>query len=255
MRNTIGKIALTVLVFSLVFVACKKDELKELCHSAPLHLSFSTVLDGANLQLNDTLYTDYMDRAYRVELLKFYLSNWSLEKKSGERVPFGDIVLFDYSQTEDFSFDMIVDTGVYKNLHFAIGLDSLTNTSDPATFASAHPLSIAQNTYWTWATKYKFFMLEGRVSPRLGVETPTSIFSYHTGFDELYREISLPLNSFFLTNEGDSIAFSLDLGKVFEGDAGTIDFITDSFSHTLSNFDLAEKVTNNIAGSFSIDAP
>ena len=53
------------------------------------------------------------------------------------------------------------------------------NASDPSDFDSSHPLSIANNTYWSWASKYKFFMLEGRVDSQSdGID---ATFSYHSG--------------------------------------------------------------------------
>ena len=184
-----------------------------------------------------------------MELLKFYLSNWTLEKQSGELISIDQINLFDFSLEEAQNLETEIDTGTYVNLHFSVGLDSITNLSDPAEFESTHPLSIAQNTYWTWASKYKFFMLEGRIDTSGGWQ-PNQIFSYHTGFNDSYREVSIPLNNLYLDTTGDSLQLTLDLDKLINGDMGTVDFVDTPASHSLD--EVAETISNNLVSSFSI---
>ena len=93
---------------------------------AQLNLSFSTNINQDQLVLNDVLYDDYMGRKFRVELLKFYFSNCVLEKQDGTLVPIVDVALVDYASTSPLSIDIDVETGNYINIHFAVGLDSLT---------------------------------------------------------------------------------------------------------------------------------
>ena len=236
----------------LLFNACEKEELKHECKRGPFHLSFNTLVNGEQFVLNDTLYEDYLGRKYRVELLKFYLSNWALEKQDGSMVSFGTVNLVDYSSENTLNIDAIIDTGLYVNLHFGVGLDPLMNASDPADFESSNPLSIAQNTYWSWASKYKFFMFEGRVDT-LGGQDPDVIFSYHSGFDTLYREITVALQDLFITGEADSIALEMDLAHVVKGDAGVVDFVDEPFSHSLSDFEIVETISNNLPNAFTVN--
>ncbi|MCS5664107.1 MAG: hypothetical protein NZ604_07465 [Flavobacteriales bacterium] len=248
----IYKLLVLVICSILLFNACEKEELKHECKRGPFHLSFNTLVDGEQFVLNDTLYEDYLGRKYRVELLKFYLSNWALEKQDGSMVSFGAVNLVDYSSKNTLNIDAIIDTGVYVNLHFGVGLDSLMNASDPADFESSNPLSVAQNTYWSWASKYKFFMFEGRVDT-LGGQDPNVIFSYHSGFDTLYREITLPLQDLFITSEADSIVLQMDLARVVKGDAGVVDFVDEPFSHSLTDFEIVETISNNLPDAFIVN--
>ena len=248
----IYKLLVLVICSILLFNACEKEELKHECKRGPFHLSFNTLVDGEQFVLNDTLYEDYLGRKYRVELLKFYLSNWALEKQDGSMVSFGAVNLVDYSSKNTLNIDAIIDTGVYVNLHFGVGLDSLMNASDPADFESSNPLSVAQNTYWSWASKYKFFMFEGRVDT-LGGQDPKVIFSYHSGFDTLYREITLPLQDLFITSEADSIVLQMDLARVVKGDAGVVDFVDEPFSHSLTDFEIVETISNNLPDAFIVN--
>ena len=248
----IYKLLFTFFVATLFFCGCKKEALVHVCKKGPLHLSFNTLVDGEQFVLNDTLYDDYLGRKYRVELLKFYLSNLSLEKADGTRTILSDVNLIDYSTFSLLDVNADVDTGLYVNLHLGVGLDSLMNASDPADFSSSHPLSIAQNTYWTWASKYKFFMLEGRVDTS-GAQDPDVIFSYHSGFDSLYKEITIPIEDLFVTSDGDSLILEFDLGTAINGDYGVVDFVDESFSHSESDFEIVERISNNLVNAFSIN--
>ena len=246
------KLLVLVICSVLFFNACEKEELKHECKRGPFHLSFNTLVNGEQFVLNDTLYEDHSGRKYRVESLKFYLSNWALEKQDGSMVSFGAVNLVDYSSKNTLNIDAIIDTGVYVNLHFGVGLDSLMNASDPADLESSNPLSVAQNTYWSWASKYKFFMFEGRVDT-LGGQDPNVIFSYHSGFDTLYREITLPLQDLFITSEADSIVLQMDLARVVKGDAGVVDFVDEPFSHSLTDFEIVETISNNLPDAFIVN--
>lgn len=240
------------LIFSfftlILFCACDKDE----CSDAPFNLSFKTYVNQDQLVLNNALYDDYMGRKYRVELLKFYLSNCFLEKQDGTLIPIVDVALVDYGLATPLSIDLDVETDNYINLHFAVGLDSLMNASDPVDFDSSHPLSIVNNTYWSWASKYKFFMLEGRVDSQSdGI--PDATFSYHSGFNSLYREITVPLNNFNISSDGAALLLELNLESVLHGDAGVIDFVSEPFSHSENDYEILETISNNLVNAFTIN--
>ena len=240
---------LIFLFFTLIlFGACDKDK----CSDAPFNLSFKTYVNQDQLVLNDVLYDDYMVRKYRVELLKFYLSNCFMEKQDGTLIPIVDVALADYASATPLSIDLDVETGNYINLHFAVGLDSLMNASDPVDFDSSHPLSIVNNTYWSWASKYKFFMLEGRVDSQSdGI--PDATFSYHSGFNSLYREITVPLNNFNISSDGAALLLELNLESVLHGEAGVIDFVSEPFSHSENDYEILETISNNLVNAFTIN--
>tara|TARA_B100000900_G_C20511616_1_gene688263 strand:- start:358 stop:1104 length:747 start_codon:yes stop_codon:yes gene_type:complete len=235
-------------LFSLIlFGACDKDD----CSHAQLNLSFSTNINQDQLVLNDVLYDDYMGRKFRIELLKFYFSNCVLEKQDGTLVPIVDVALVDYASTSPLSIDIDVETGNYINLHFAVGLDSLMNFSDPSDFDSSHPLSISNNTYWSWASKYKFFMLEGRVDSQSdGIADAT--FSYHSGFNSFYREITISLNDFNINSDGAAVLLELNLESVLYGEAGIIDFVIEPNAHSLNDYETLEIISNNLLNAFTI---
>jgi hypothetical protein len=234
-----------------LLLSCEKDPEIHTFDIAPLQISLKTNINGDRFTLNEANFSDQMGRTYQVELLKFYLSNWFLEKNDGLFIELAEVCLLDYASDSVLLINAYVDTGKYEYLRFGLGLDSNLNASDPINFLSAHPLSIAQNTYWTWATKYKFFMLEGRVA-QFAENIPDQIFSYHSGLDTLYREICLPLNQVYIPSEGAVISLEMDLAKVINGSAGNIDLIEESFSHSIENFEIVETLSDNLLNSFSI---
>ena len=236
---------------SLLFLnSCTKDEPKKHHNcDAELVIDLNVVISSTPLDLNLTLYPDYLNRNYKIELLKFYLSNWALENSDGITTSLEGLHLVNFESDEILNFEVTIDKGTYSNLHFGIGLDSLTNSSDPAEFESSHPLSISQNTYWSWASKYKFFMLEGRIDTVNGFN-PNKVFSYHTGFNQLYREVTIPLNNLSIESDVDTLHLELDLDKVIHGDTGTVDLVNESTSHTLD--EISEKISDNLVTSFTL---
>ena len=248
---------ISLIIVSLFFFnSCQKEEPINNCSDSTsdkttLVLYFNTLVKNEQFVLNDSLYDDYLDRKYRVELLKFYLSNILLEREDGLLDSISDVFLVDHASDDPFLIETIIDTGKYVSIHFGVGLDSLMNASDPSNFQSSHPLSIAQNTYWNWASKYKFFMLEGRVDT-IDALSPDFIFSYHSGFDDLYRQISLPLDQFNATTDPFSLFLELDLSIVLNSHAGVVDFVEQPFSHSQNDFDIVETISNNITSAFSV---
>ena len=73
--------------FLFFFNSCQKEEPNNCSDSTsdktPLVIYFNTLVKNEQFVLNDSLYNDYLDRKYRVELLKFYLSNIALEREDG----------------------------------------------------------------------------------------------------------------------------------------------------------------------------
>ena len=95
-------------------------------------------------------------------------------------------------------------------------------------------------------------MLEGRVDSQSdGV--PNTAFSYHSGFNSLYREITLPLNEFNISSDGGSISLELNLESVIYGEAGIVDFVSTPFSHSENNYEIVEIISDNLLNAFNIN--
>lgn len=240
------------LVFALVLLAvsCKPDppidpdDDQDTEVLTTLNIRLNPVVGGQGFALN-TPYTGPNGYTYELSLLKFYISNVELIKTDNSRLPVKSAFLYNWAKSDMQSVCVAGDSGTYKGIAFGLGLSPDLNSSDPNTFETDHPLSVLQGTYWNWASMYRFVMIDGRADTT-GTGSPIDAgIVYHTGMDTLYREIVLDNRPFTLTyQQAHDFDLNLDLNLVFYGQ-DTVDFKTEPFTHTTSNFELAEKVTDN----------
>ena len=80
------------MVLGLFFVnGCKKDKSPSSDCKAPFVINMNVVVANDPLELQTQLYRDYKERNFKVELFKFYLSNWALEKQDGSMTTLNQI--------------------------------------------------------------------------------------------------------------------------------------------------------------------
>lgn len=142
--------------------------------------------------------------------------------------------------------------GSYNKLRFLVGLDSVTNHSDPTTFPISSPLNPASGdgySHWSWADGYIFFKLEGKADTTAAMTGPaTTQFVYHVGLDELLREKEFSINLEVESEVSAVVVIRIDLGSI----ADALDFQTELRTHTLNNMPLATKVANLVAAAISV---
>lgn len=205
---------------------------------------------GMPLTLNQTA-TDTWGRDFRLELLKYYLSDITLYPNVGDPLLLKDVLLFNFDNQQGREFIIPTSTGTYGGISFGIGLNPQQNAADPATYPPSHPLSVMQNTYWTWATKYRFIMIDGKGDSN-GDGTFDVLFSYHAGDDLLYETVYFPLTNVSLThNTLPIIEIKIDIDTFFDGPNDSIDFVTETATHSTNP--LAFKVAANFKEAISID--
>ena len=85
--------------------------------------------------------------------------------------------------------------------------------------------------------------------------------SFHTGTDEVYKEITLFKDIHLVNGSDGSIKLQLDLSKAFDivnpiydtnGD-GFLDIETFSATHTDAELDIAKKIMENVGDSFTLE--
>ncbi|MGB0805138.1 MAG: MbnP family protein [Salibacteraceae bacterium] len=179
---------------------------------------------------------------------KFYLSNVVAVKSNGDKKLIADIVLLDYSL--DSAANQIsgnIEQGDYVGIEFDLGVREDYNSTDPATFAIDHPLSITKNMYWGWASMYIFAKLEGFEVHN----NDTNSFVIHTGTQDLYRP-NVKVNFDFVVSTGGSEAsIDLDIYDVLYQSNYTFDLYNDGQTHTLDNLQLAIHYMDNFTNGFS----
>jgi len=228
--------------------SCKKNEKQK----ADVSLNFQTVFSGADYSfLNE--FTNGDGIKIRLELLQFYISNVRFVKKNGREVLAEDIALVKCDLNGSGIADIKIPAGDYTSLRFGIGVPKEMNESDPSEFNEPdHPLNVTQNTYWGMNAMYRFLMLDGRYDIE-GDGIMDGVFSYHTGYNESYREVEL-IHDFSFDRKGNySQIISIDVSKLFYVPGNIVDVVNESDFHgELTALDIALRMSDNFAASLSI---
>lgn len=168
--------------------ACKKD--KEISPDQPentpivpaipgsgsVFLSFKNVAGSNNLQLGNAFYLTENSDSVKIDVYKYYVSNFQLVKEDGSlhNVP-ESYFLIDAAKTSTLNPVLSnIPPGNYTSLKFMIGVDSTRNVSGAQTGA----LDPANGMFWTWSTGYIMAKIEG-TSPQSG--SPSKTISFHIG--------------------------------------------------------------------------
>lgn len=178
--------AFITLVFS---ASCKKEtagpDYNE-SNLAALSVEFDNIVEGQNLVLNTTNYTNAAGETYNVQLLQYFISNIKVGKANGTV----------YTVNQDSSYFLIkesdqltrfakvkVPEGDYTTLTFTLGVDSLRSTMDISKRTGVLEPSggMDDGMYWGWNSGYIFLKMEG-TSPQAPADpTGTHKFRYHIG--------------------------------------------------------------------------
>lgn len=204
-------------------------------------LSFDTEYKGERVVPGTTYFRG--DTAFKFDLIHFYISD----------VYFNDVFVQDVifvAQSEDDVYGTTVQIpdwtkDVVETITFGVGLDSVQNAQSPASFDANHPLSSLNAMYWSWATKYRFIKIDGRVNASGIFGDDDLLLAWHTGMDELYRTVTLNVPGG--AQRGDRIRVVFDLEKFMQG----VSLGTESVTHTApDDYHIAVKLTNNLESAF-----
>lgn len=254
---------LSLLIIS--FSSCGKDDDENKNNTAiktRLVLEFKTDASAKAFKQYDTLTNDNGQK-YSISLLRFYAGNIRLIKQDGTEFNLKDIALVDfYMNPADtnsgvntrFRFD--VPAADYKGIRFGVGvpenLNGLkTNTHNPSQYPADHPLSDTYSTSWSMAGGgYRFVMMDGRVF-KTGSDS-SQRYTYHTGFDELYREAEIKRDFSTKAAAENTFTVTLDVNKIFYSATGQIDMWKEPFTHSVGDVQLAlaKKFTENFYRAF-----
>lgn len=141
-----------------------------------LILHFKATVHGQPLQLHQN-YTNPFGETFRPDIFRFYAGK--IGPALNDRAPMkafrdGAYHLIDFSDSASTTVSLRVPEGVYNEIHFLLGVDSIDQTSGAQTGA----LDPVRGMFWTWNTGYLSFKIEGS-SP--DSKEPAHGFSYHIG--------------------------------------------------------------------------
>lgn len=243
-----------LLLFSgpMLFASCNKDvSVKPQEGEGTLRVTFVPEWEGEPLAFF-TEYRNISNYRMQVELLKLYWSDIRL-MDGDEDTLLKDVELFNLSAP--MTVEWPAAAGTYTGLRTGLGLTPELNHSDPVSYATSHPLSISQATYWTWESGYRFVLFEGRYDPDPESTAPlTSTFSIHTGMDTCFTVMELPAPEPIVIADDSvtNITVRVAVDRFFHSSTTTLDLATENQSHG-NNLPVALKFTDHVAHSFTID--
>lgn len=235
------------LILTTFFFSCKKEKFK-----SELSIDFQLQHNGSDANFNQ-FYSLPSGVDVKIELVKFYVSNVDLTNEKDESKRVEEILLFDLDETGKDSKTIKIPNGKYKKIAFGIGVPQVLNDTDPSEFNEKnHPLSTTQNTYWGMATKYRFVMIDGRYDLD-GDGIGDGTFSYHTGFDESFRNASFS-TVFSVDKKAEyKILFNIELLTLIENGASSLNVETESNYHgNEADFYRSLIISDNFLNSLSI---
>ena len=193
--------------------------------------------NGVPFEIGETLYEG--DTAIKFELIQFYLSQIALGNEVKEPVVFINV-------QDSVSLHYVLPlTKKVDQFSFGMGVDSINNIQDPTSFDSNHPLSSSNAMYWSWATMYRFFKIDGRVNASGILGADDQLLAWHTGKNALYRtkEVNTAIRP------GDHLVLTFDVAALYTG----VSLDTETMTHSMvDDYDIAVKLSNNLPTAFSL---
>lgn len=214
-----------------------------------------------NLVYNDSVYTVDGTNFFRINEIRFYISDVKLVQSNGQTVGVQDEVEIALPGIGDTTYQTIENNfalvtrssfaasvigalrpeGNYVGIRFNVGVSTPANHADPLYFPNGHPLRVTANSgmHWSVDSGYVFNSI-ALFRDTIASDTIPTILEI--GTDDYLRTVNLDFP--FTLREGFNavITLRIDYLKWFEG----IQIRTDSEAT------LIEKIVENVANSFTV---
>lgn len=221
---------LLLLPLSLLFTSCGGG-------SQEVTLEINLEHNGVPFEIGESLTKG--DTAIKFELIHFYLSEIALGDEVKEPVVFVNV-----QDSASMHYVLPLMKKVDK-FSFGMGVDSINNIQDPTSFDSDHPLSSSNAMYWSWATMYRFFKIDGRVNASGILGADDQLLAWHTGKNALYRTKQIDAS----IKPGAHLVLTFDLASFYSG----VSLDTETMTHSMvDDYDIAVKLSDNLPAAFSL---
>jgi hypothetical protein len=242
------KYFLIAFVFLVFFQACKKKkdvsaETNPANCEQTLEIHVLPVFNGAQMQLDST-YTDAAGKKYKFTDFLFYLT----ELKNGSK-KLADVAIYDQRDKGNLMLSILGNSVDFTNLTFNIGVDSITNHSDPTLLANNSPLStyLYGQMHWDWNPGYIFINLEGKADTLIdGNVLLDQNLSYHIGKDVNRRNKTFTNLNWQGSGNVKTLYLTIDVAQLFAAAGSEINVNSEPFTHSAATLNvLTNKFLNN----------
>jgi hypothetical protein len=196
----------------------------------------------------DTEVTNWEGRKMKFTTAQVYLSNFFFHNDEG-------MTMIDDSYILAKPGTMMYNLGEVPSAHyhgfgFSVGVDTVANHADPASWPTNHALSSnnPDHAFWSWNSGYIFIMVEGVMDSTAAMNGPANApFIYHIGTDNLRKDLMFTDHQ---EVDGDvTMHVEFDFLELFNG----IDLRTDPDSHTMNNMPAAMTLSNNVPNAVTLE--
>jgi hypothetical protein len=166
------------------FQACTKNSTNS-GTTGTIKIELDHLVNGSAMQYNKD-YVNAAGETMQFNLLKYYLSNFSLVETDGSIYTLPKDECYFLIEEPSSGVNPIITlanipNGEYKEVRFIIGVDSLKNCA-PASERTGAIDPATSGMYWAWNSGYIFLKIEGSSPAILGNPGATSDkFAYHIG--------------------------------------------------------------------------
>lgn len=256
MRNLI-----LLLFITPIFLASSCDDEGLQTPSGEIELNFKAFFGDDPLVMYNSTYDYDTDVKVFFEKFQFYLADVVLlgDSNTGEE-ELVEIDLIDFTGMQD---QAAAEAGVTKNfndipvgnytaIRLGIGVPADQNATQGTDYSDSHPLGI-DGMYWSGWSSFIFAKIEGKTdSNGDGVHDDANL-SYHTGTDEVYQEIVIPIQLMVEENKkSPTIGLDVNIQTLFQHDAGLLDIIENPGVHTDQHLHIAKAIMDMFQDAVSL---
>lgn len=242
------KYSLILLLTTLALASCENNNQQK---DNTLSIKFNINAGSVPLQYDTNYNIDTLTIQYTQ--VRFYISQPEFTSGS-EVISFHDSYFLGDAESTNNTF-VVGDIGkrTIDGVAFGFGVDSSRNTITGSkaiqafSYPTGHPLSAANNMYWSWNPGYIWMKLEGRMDSNEDGDfgDPNEIFSIHTGVNAAYVFVNRTF-IFTMNDEPKTIQIDMDILKFFDN----FDLVSNPFAHpsdtTSSDYHNMKFVQDNV---------
>lgn len=212
---------LLLLISIVILSACDNDV------NPQIAINLQPMNGTTPVGVGDIIQTDE-GRNFNIREIRFYIDNLKLIKTDNSTIEVADLIFIDWPEK---NATLELPFGDYSGIEFHLGMDSITNESNPIDFAPEHPLSNQQDMHWGML-KYRFLTFVGKVDTAgAGNGTPENLLQYHLGNNRFYQKVEIDKN-FTIDANSSSLDLLLQVKAMFDGPAGEVDIRTHRTNHS-----------------------
>ena len=214
-----SKAILAFSISALLFSAgCKKNETQY----GQVGLQLVTQIDSSTVANENQLYSDHNGRLMAISDARFYISGMSVQNTNGTWYSIPNSLLLKIYENQNYNIQVPVPSGNYTALRFYVGLDSVTNASNPIADTASKGIdsvlsaTLEPHMYFGVGEGFKFFYFSGYVLPS-GSHSPVPV-NYQIGGNANRPLVTLSgLNFTVETGRIHNLVVNCDYGKLLQG--------------------------------------